>query len=320
MGSYLFLFLKGIAMGAANVIPGVSGGTIAFVTGIYQEFIDSLKAFDLQALNLARRFQIKELAAHLNLKFLIPLGLGVFISLLSFGKALDWLFSNQPVLVWSFFFGLILASVYFVSKNIRQRSLTVYVTFALGTLAALALAFLKPAEENPAYFYVAICGMVAVCSMILPGLSGSFVLILMGNYQLVMLQAVPNFVESILIADSDAIISNLQIIVPFAVGGGIGFIILSRAISYLLERFHDSTLSTLTGFILGSLVIIWPWKNEVYLTDEIGVLVLKDEEKIVQGYEWFVPSLGDTNTLLGIALMVVGIFAVALLERTAQRS
>ncbi len=292
-------------MGAANVIPGVSGGTIAFVIGIYEEFIDSLKSFDLKALRLALRFQVMELIKHLNLAFLVPLGLGVLASLLSLGKLLDWLFADYPVFVWSFFFGLILASVYFVSKNIRQWSISAISTFVLGTVAALALAFLKPAEENPAFYYVAICGVVAVCSMILPGLSGSFVLILMGNYQLVMLQAVPNF--------------DLQIILPFAVGGGIGFIILSRAISYLLHNFHDSTLSALTGFILGSLVVIWPWKSEVFLTDDLGAVILKKGEKIVQGYEWFVPSFGETGTLIAIALMVVGIISVALLEKTAQK-
>lgn len=292
-------------MGAANVIPGVSGGTIAFVTGIYEEFIDSLKSFDLKALRLALRFQIMDLIKHLNLGFLVPLGLGVLVSLLSLGKLLDWLFADYPVFVWSFFFGLILASVYFVSKNIRQWSFSSVSTFVLGTVAALALAFLKPAEENPAFYYVAMCGVVAVCSMILPGLSGSFVLILMGNYQLVMLQAVPNF--------------DLQIILPFAVGGGIGFIILSRAISYLLHNFHDSTLSALTGFILGSLVVIWPWKSEVFLTDDLGAIILKKGEKIVQGYEWFVPSFSETGTLIAIALMVAGIIAVALLEKTAQK-
>ncbi|EDY83183.1 conserved domain protein [Verrucomicrobiia bacterium DG1235] len=305
MGTTLLLFLKGIAMGAANVIPGVSGGTIAFVTGIYEEFIDSLKAFDLKALKLALGFKIGELIKHLNLAFLIPLFLGVGVSLFSLGKLLDWLFNNYPVFVWSFFFGLILASVYFVSKVIRQRTASAYLTFTLGTIAALALAFLKPAEENPAFFYIAICGIVAVCSMILPGLSGSFVLILMGNYQLVMLQAVPNL--------------DLQIILPFAIGGGIGFIILSRIISYLLHHFHDTTLSALTGFILGSLVVIWPWKNEVHLTDESGVLILKKGEKIVQGYEWFVPAFNSPTTWIAIALMVAGIVAVSLLEKTAQK-
>lgn len=293
-------------MGAANVIPGVSGGTIAFVTGIYEEFIDSLKAFDTKALQLAFKFRIKDLILHLNLKFLIPLFLGVGVSLFSLGKLLDWLFVNYPVLVWSFFFGLILASVYYVSKNIRQRSVATVIAFAIGTLAALALAFLKPAEENASFIYIILCGIVAVCSMILPGLSGSFVLILMGNYQLVMLQAVPNL--------------NISIIIPFAIGGGLGFIVLSRVISYLLHHFHDVTLSVLTGFILGSLVIIWPWKTEVYLLDDLGTPLLKDGEHIVQGYQWFFPPFDSMQTWVSIILMVVGILSVTLLERTAQRS
>ncbi|MBK1880554.1 DUF368 domain-containing protein [Pelagicoccus mobilis] len=304
MGSFLFLFLKGVAMGAANVIPGVSGGTIAFVTGIYEEFIDSLKSFDLEALKLASRFKIKELWQHLNLSFLIPLFLGVGISLISLGKLLDWLFIHYPVFVWSFFFGLILASVYYVSKNIRRRTVSVFIAFALGTIAALVLAFLKPAEENPANYYIALCGVVAVCSMILPGLSGSFVLILMGNYQLVMLQAVPNL--------------DIAIILPFAIGGGIGFIILSRVISYLLHHFHDVTLSTLTGFILGSLVVIWPWKSEVYLQNDSGGLILKKGEKIVQGYEWFAPAFDNSGTFIAIGLGVLGVVSVALLEMTAE--
>lgn len=320
MGSFISLFLKGIAMGAANVIPGVSGGTIAFVTGIYEEFIDSLKAFDLKAVKLASRFQIKELIAHLNLGFLIPLFIGIGASLVSLGKLLDWLFTNHPVFVWSFFFGLILASVYYVSKNIRQRSAPTVVAFFAGTAAALLLAFLKPAEENPAFYYIALCGVVAVCSMILPGLSGSFVLILMGNYQLVMLQAVPEIADAALSLDSQAILEHLQIILPFAIGGVVGFIVLSRVISFLLHRFHDSTLSTLTGFILGSLVVIWPWKTEVFLSDESGSFILKEGEKIVQGYDWFLPSLGDSNTLLAIALMIVGVVSVALLERSAEKN
>lgn len=320
MGSYIFLFLKGVAMGAANVIPGVSGGTIAFVTGIYEEFIDSLKAFDLKALQLASRFRIKELATHLNLGFLIPLFLGIGASLISLGKLLDWLFTDYPVFVWSFFFGLILASVYFVSKNIRQRSIPVVIAFLLGTAAALLLAFLKPSEENPAFFYIALCGVVAVCSMILPGLSGSFVLILMGNYQLIMLQAVPNTAEAAIAADFQSLSAHLQIILPFAIGGAVGFIILSRVISFLLHRCHDTTLSTLTGFILGSLVVIWPWKSEVFLSDETGNLILKKGEKIVQGYDWFIPSFGDSNTLIAIALMIAGVASVALLEKSAGKS
>ncbi|MDQ8203315.1 DUF368 domain-containing protein [Pelagicoccus sp. SDUM812003] len=304
MVNYLILFLKGVAMGTANVIPGVSGGTIAFVTGIYTEFIDALKSFDVTALKLAMRLEVKALAKHVNLAFLAPLFAGVAISLISLGKLLDWLFNDYPVHVWSFFFGLILASVYYVSKNVKRKGPSSLFFFALGTGLALALAFVKPASENASFFYVAICGVVAVCSMILPGLSGSFVLILMGNYQLVMLQAVPNF--------------DLSIILPFAIGGGIGFIALSHAISFLLHHCHDATLSSLTGFILGSLVVIWPWKSEVYLTDEGGAIVLKEGEHIVQGYDWLAPNFSDATTWIGLGLMLLGILAVILLERTAE--
>lgn len=305
MGHYILLLIKGAAMGAANVIPGVSGGTIAFVTGIYEEFIDALKSFDLKALKLASGFRIKELSDHINLPFLVALFAGIGVSLFSLGKLLDWLFGIYPTMVWSFFFGLILASVYFVSKSIKKWNPSAVAVLIIGVAAAVALALVKPAEENASFLYVALCGVVAVCSMILPGLSGSFVLILMGNYQLIMLQAVPNF--------------NLEIILPFMVGGAIGFVALSHVISYLMHHYHDTTLSLLTGFILGSLLIIWPWKNEVYLLDATGELLLKEGQKIVQGYEWVAPSLTVANTWLAIGFALLGAITVALLEKTAAR-
>lgn len=306
MPNYITLFLKGIAMGAANVIPGVSGGTIAFITGIYEEFIESLKSFDLTALKLASSFKVKELIEHLNLAFLIPLFLGMAVSLVSLGKGLDWLFVNHPTFVWSFFFGLILASVFYVSKNIKQRSASTIISFVAGLAIALALAFIKPAEQNDSLLYISICGVVAICSMILPGLSGSFVLILMGNYQLIMLQAIPNF--------------NLRIMIPFALGAGIGFIALSHLISYLMRLFQDATLSLLTGFIFGSLAIIWPWKNEVFLKDNSGELILKKGEKIVQGYDWHVPAFDTSTTYIALALILAGVVSVALLEKTAAKT
>ncbi len=299
------LFLKGIAMGAANVIPGVSGGTIAFVTGIYEELIESLKSFDTKAVRLGLGFKIKELSEHINLKFLFALFLGIAASLFTLGKLLDWLFTHYPIFIWSFFFGLILASVYYVSKNIKQWKASTYVMFAIGVAAAVTLAFAKPAEENDSFIYVALCGVVAVCSMILPGLSGSFVLILMGNYQLVMLQAVPNF--------------NLTIIIPFAVGGAVGFVVLSHIIAYLLKHFHDATLSLLTGFILGSLIVIWPWKSEVYLATDSGELILKEGAKIVQGYDWNLPDFTVGTTWIGFLLIGAGMISVSLLERMAKK-
>ena len=306
MRHYLNLILKGIAMGAANVIPGVSGGTIAFITGIYEELIDSLKSFDLRALSLALRLRVREFVAHVNLRFLVPLFLGIGVSLVTLGKALDWLFTHHPVPVWSFFFGLILASVYFVSKNIKKWRAGTVAAFIVGVALALSLAFMKPAAEDASFLYLTICGIVAICSMLLPGLSGSFVLILMGNYQLIMLQAVPD--------------RNLGVIIPVGIGAMIGFILLSHIISYLLRHHHDNTLSVLTGFILGSLVIIWPWKSEILLLDEQGLPLLKDGEKIVQGYDWLIPSFNHASNWLAVGMMLVGIVAVALLEQGAAGS
>ncbi|MEM9159771.1 MAG: DUF368 domain-containing protein [Verrucomicrobiota bacterium] len=317
--NFILLFLKGIAMGAANVIPGVSGGTIAFVTGIYEDFIDALKSFDAKALKLALSFKVRELLAHIRFSFLFPLFLGVLISLVSLGKLFDWLFIDHPMLTWAFFFGLILASVYYVSKNIKRWNSASLISFVIGVSAASSLAFLKPAEENDSFIYLALCGIVAICSMILPGLSGSFVLILMGNYQLLVLQTIPNTIDALRSFDFPAFLGNLKTLLPFAVGAGFGFITLSHVISFLLKRAHDATLSVLTGFILGSLIIIWPWKNETYLQNETGEFILKEGEKIVQGYQWFSPSFTETSTYLGLGLILAGIISVALLERTAQK-
>jgi len=303
MSHYLSLFLKGVAMGAANVIPGVSGGTIAFVTGIYEQFINALKSIDHKAAGHLFALRFAAFSRHVNLPFLAVLFLGVALSLVTLGKLFDWLFIHYPTYTWSYFFGLILASVYYVSKSIRQWNPPSVLALLAGVAAALVLAFLKPAEENPSFLYVSLCGVVAVCSMILPGLSGSFVLILMGNYQLVMLRAVPHF--------------DLGIILPFAVGGAVGFVALSHLIAFLLKRFHDATLSLLTGFILGSLVIIWPWKDQIHLRDDSGAIVLKKGEPIVQGYQWHWPDLAQHPTWIGVALIMAGIVSVALIEREA---
>jgi len=240
-------------MGGANVIPGVSGGTIAFITGIYDELIKSLKSFDLKAINLIFRFKFKELAIHVNLQFLAVLMLGVLVSLVTFGKAIKFILDSgetQERMVWAFFFGLIVASVYYVGNQIKKWDASVVASGLVGLALAVALAFLKPAQESDSFVYLTLCGVVAMSSMLLPGLSGSFVLILMGNYRLIMLEAIPD--------------RNLKIILAVGIGAVIGFVILSRIISYLLAKHESKTISGLTGFILGSLVIIWPWKEKVY--------------------------------------------------------
>ena len=305
MKNNILLFLKGAAIGAANVIPGVSGGTIAFITGIYEKLINSLKSFDLTAVKLLLSFKIKDFAAHINLPFLVVLFLGVGISLVTLGKLADYLFERYDVLVWSFFFGLIAISVYQVSREVKQWSAANILLFIIGAAIAVALAYIKPASENSSFFYLFICGIVAMASMILPGLSGSFVLILMGNYQLIMLKAAPSL--------------EFGILIPVVIGAVVGFLILSRGISYLLKNFHDQTISVLAGFILGSLMIIWPWKQEVFLTDPAtGAEILKKGEKIVQGYEWFFPEVNG-EFFIAISLMVLGVLIVLGIELMAGK-
>ena len=197
MRQYLILFLKGFGMGAANVIPGVSGGTIALVTGIYEELIESLKSFNLKALNFLFKLDLKGFAKHIHLQFLIAVFTGIAISIVSLAKIIEYFFSLNEQLVWSFFFGLIIASIYYVGKMVNKWSFPSVLSLILGILIASSLAFIKPVSENSATYYLIICGIVAVSSMILPGLSGSYVLILMGNYQLIMLKSVSDPISNI---------------------------------------------------------------------------------------------------------------------------
>jgi len=300
----VLLFFKGVAMGAANVIPGVSGGTIAFITNIYEELIRSLKSFDLHALKLLMSFKFLAFLNYINFRFLMVLFSGVFLSIITLGKLLAFLFEFYPIYVWAFFFGLIIASVYYVGKNIDKWDVKSWLPLIAGSLIAILIAYLNPANENENFFYLFICGIVAMASMLLPGLSGSFVLILMGNYQLIFLEAVPEF--------------DLTILIPVVLGSAVGFILLSRIISFLLDRFRDSTIGLLTGFILGSLVIIWPWKKAEYLVNETGEYILKNGKQIVESYEWFSPDLADPETWFAAIFILLGLIAVILIEGTAK--
>ena len=291
-----------MAMGGANVIPGVSGGTIAFITGVYDKLIHSLKAFDLDAMKLLVRFKFKAFYDHVNLGFLFLLFFGAIISLITVGKALDYLMNLGEVqerYVWSFFFGLILASVYYVGKQIQYWNAPVVISGLIGLCIAVSLAFFEPAQESDSFVYLMICGAVAMSSMLLPGLSGSFVLILMGNYQLIMLEAIPD--------------RDLRIITAVGIGAVIGFVLLSRAIAFLLDRYQNQTISILTGFILGSLLLIWPWKEKVYLMDEKGELLLKGGEPVVASYNWLVPAMNQT-LWIAVLLMMAGYSLVGLVE------
>ena len=284
-------------MGAANVIPGVSGGTVALITGIFETLINSIKSLNLEALNLILKGKFKAFAEHINLGFLLSVFLGIGISILTFAKLLDFLFVNYSVYTWSFFFGLILASVYFVALTIEKWTVAVVVNFIIGTIIAITIAMLTPASESTNIFYLILCGIVAASSMILPGLSGSFVLILMGNYQLVMIDAVNNL--------------DLMILLPVALGAGIGILGFSHLLSWIFKKFKNQTIALLSGFILGSLIILWPWKNEIIQT-------FGDKTKVI-GYEWLSPPMNMELTY-ALIYFTLGFVVIYLMERMVSES
>jgi putative membrane protein len=304
MKIYLYLVLKGFAMGAANVIPGVSGGTIALITGVFERLINAIKSFNVTAIKLLFKGKIKELIEYVDLYFLIAIFFGMVASVVTLAKILEYLFINYPVFVWAFFFGLILASVYYVGRTITKWNLSVIINFVIGTAVAIAITTLNPVTENDAFFYLIICGVVAICSMILPGLSGSFILILMGNYELVMIHAVSNM--------------EIRILIPVIIGAIGGLMAFSHILSWIYKKYKDQTISILTGFIVGSLSILWPWKNAIYRMDESGEYILKNGEKIIQSYSRYIPDSFNTEVIIALFLILIGFISISLIEKFAS--
>jgi putative membrane protein len=305
MKEAISLIVKGAAMGAANVIPGVSGGTIALITGIFERLINAIKSLNIKALKLILKADFKGFAVQTDFFFLVYIFAGVGLAIFSLARVFDFLFNNYPVYIWAYFFGLLLASVYFVGKTISKWSIAVWVSFLVGTFIALIITYLKPANENREFLYLVLSGVVAVCSMILPGLSGSFVLILMGNYKLVAIEAINNL--------------DFSILLPVLLGMVVGLIAFSHLLSWLLKQFKNQTLAVLTGFILGSLGVIWPWKNPVYMLDAAGQPLLKAGKPIVQAYEMAFPGKFGTEEFFAFGLILTGLLTIFAVEYLAQK-
>ena len=297
MNSYIIYFLKGMAVGLANIIPGVSGGTIALITGIFERLINAIKSFGISSLTLLIKGKFKEFAKKTDLYFLIALFAGVIGAVVLLARVFDFLFNEYPVYIWSFFFGLILASVYFVGKTVEHWRIGSIISFIAGTILAISFTFLTPASQNDGFLYLVLCGVVAICSMILPGLSGSFVLILMGNYQLVAIDAINNM--------------DLSIIFPVLIGAVGGLVAFSHILSWVFKNYKDQTIALLTGFILGSLGVIWPWKTAI-------IEFFGNKEKTV-GYDYFLPEI-NTEFFIAIAILLIGIVSIWILERSAQNT
>jgi putative membrane protein len=306
INKYLSLFFKGAGMGAANVIPGVSGGTVALITGIFEKLIHSIKSFDLEAIRLLFTGKFRMFSKHVNLDFLIAVFAGIAVSIISLAKLLGYLFDNYPVYVWAYFFGLILASIYFVGKTISHWHFSVILSMVTGTVIAVLISVLRPAVENDSFMYLVLCGIVAICSMILPGLSGSFVLVLMGNYKLVMINAVSYF--------------RLEILFPVFLGAVFGLLAFSRFLSWIYRKVRNQTIALLTGFILGSLSILWPWQKPVILADVNGIPILKDGKHIISGYKKFIPGEFNQVVIIVIVLVLIGFATILVIEKLAQQS
>jgi putative membrane protein len=304
MKEYLSYFLKGMAVGIANIIPGVSGGTIALITGIFERLIDAIKSFDITAFRLLLSGRWKLFVERTDFYFLVTLFAGVAVAIITLARLFDFLFHHYPVYIWAFFFGLVLASVYYVGKTVEKWKMSVVLSFLIGTAVAVAVSVINPAKENDSFLYLLLCGVVAVCSMILPGLSGSFVLILMGNYQLVAIQAINNM--------------DLSVIIPVGIGAVVGLVAFSHVLSWVFKRYKDQTIAMLTGFILGSLSILWPWKEAVYLKNAAGDFVMKHGEKVVAKYSVVFPESFNTEVVLGFLFMVLGYFTIVFVEKMAQ--
>jgi putative membrane protein len=292
-------------MGAANVIPGVSGGTIALITNIFERLINAIKSFDFKALKLLFAGKIKEFAKYTDLYFLIAVFAGVVIAIVSLARIFDFLFENYPVYIWAYFFGLVLASVYFVGKTVQRWNAPVIMSFIVGTAIAIAISVLNPATENEGFIYLMLCGVAGICSMILPGLSGSFILFIMGNYKLVVIDAVNNL--------------DAGILLPVAIGAIVGLLAFSHLLSWVLKRYRNQTIALLTGFILGSLRILWPWQSPVYLVDENSTPILKDGAEVIVSYKQYFPDSFSSDVLLAIFWIIIGIVSIALIEYFAAK-
>lgn len=303
MKERISLFLKGAAMGAANVIPGVSGGTVAFITGIYERLINAVKSIDGKAVKLLLKRDFKGFAEKIDFPFLFWLGLGIVVSILSLASLLEYLFENQEVYVWSFFFGLILSSIYFVGKQVKYWSAGPLAGFLIGAAIAIGVALLKPGVENDSIPYLLLCGVIAMASMIIPGLSGSFVLLLLGNYQLIMIESVSGLKS----LDPRA----FSILIPVGIGAVLGLLLLSRLLAWVFKTYHDLAVALLTGFVAGSLLIIWPWKHQILETFEAAGKV---KEKVI-GYEWYLPEM-TASTWIAVAVMAAGFVAVWVMEKS----
>mgnify|MGYP001578146105 CR=1 FL=1 len=297
---YLVISLKGMAMGAADVVPGVSGGTIAFISGIYEELLTSISSINFKTLKLLKKHGIKEVWKVINGSFLLSLLLGIFISIVTLAQLISWLLEYKPILLWSFFFGLVLASILYIGKQITHWKISTVVLFIIGACVAYYITTLQPlVTENSSPLFLFLAGSIAICAMILPGISGSFILVLLGAYRPV-LEAIDS--------------KDFKLLAILAAGAIVGLLSFSKVLKWLFNHYKNLTLAVLTGFILGSLNKIWPWKKTLtWRLNSKGIEVPFNEQSISPfSFE------GDAQIAMAIVLAIVGFIVIILLEKIAN--
>ncbi len=301
---YFLLLLKGISMGAADVVPGVSGGTIALITGIYRELVDSLKSVDIEAFKHLLSFRFKKFWERVNGTFLVFVFGGILISIFSLARLLKFLLSSYPVYIWSFFFGLIIASAFLVIRSIKEWSIYDYIALLTGVVIMFVITQFSPAETTEAYWFIFIAGAIAICAMILPGISGAFILLILGKYQF------------ILGAVSDL---NIPVLLVFGLGVVSGLLGFSRFLSFLLSKYYRLTMAVLAGFIIGSLNKIWPWKETLSERMNSHGEIVPVIQKNILPTAYYDITGSDPHIFAALLLMIAAILFVVVLDLIGKK-
>jgi uncharacterized membrane protein len=323
----IILFFKGVIMGVANKVPGVSGGTVSFVIGFYEELIFSFKRINLIAFKLLFNGRFKSFLQYTNSQFIVLIMSGSMFSYFSASLILDYFLKHYELYVWSWFFGMIVGSIYYIGKDFGKWNRKSFLFLIFGVTLGLGISFLTPAKENDNLWFVFICGIIGVSGMTLPGLSGSFILILLGNYVLLLVDSVNVLLHvftSLLSGDfevlSDPIkIRYLKIIAIFTGGSAFGLVSISHVLGYVLKRWNKIVNAILIGFITGSLGVVWPWKNKIYVTDNGNFLFDQKGNKIVENYERYLPELFSIETFLAIFFILFGVGLILAIDYYERR-
>ena len=294
------LSLKGLCMGSADVIPGVSGGTIALITGIYEDLILALKSIDVNWVKKILNLDLKGALAHVHVRFLLTLFVGIGTAIISLARLMNYLLHHHPVFTWSLFFGLIAASILVVSRRVRNWSGRTGISFVAGTIIAAYIVNLIPVATPDALWFIFLCGVIAICAMILPGISGAFILLILGKYEFITATLKNPFLSQ-----------HLVIIVVFCLGCLIGLLSFSRLLSYVLNKFHRLTMAFLTGLMVGSMPKIWPWK------ELLETKIIRGKTHVIWGSN-MMPETINTEVLIALGLAILGFIIVLIIERLAR--